>query len=175
MAGAAHKFYKDIIAAHEAGDREKLTAAGKELLDLIRGIDELLTTRPEFLLGRWLADAKRWATSDDERKLYEWNARNQITLWGPRDSVLHEYARKQWSGMLTGFYLPRWEMFLKRLDQSLADKQKFDADAFERDVRAWEEKWTRGTEEHPTAPTGDPVAIARKLWDKYGKLVLELK
>jgi len=175
MAGAAHKFYKDIIAAHEAGDREKLTAAGKELLDLIRGIDELLATRPEFLLGRWLADAKRWATSDDERKLYEWNARNQITLWGPRDSVLHEYARKQWSGMLTGFYLPRWEMFLKRLDQSLADKQKFDADAFERDVRAWEEKWTHGTEEHPTAPTGDPVAIARKLWDKYGKLVLELK
>ena len=33
--------------------------------------------------------------------------RNQITLWGPPDSGLHEYARKQWSGMLTGFYLPR--------------------------------------------------------------------
>ncbi|HSW45424.1 MAG TPA: alpha-N-acetylglucosaminidase TIM-barrel domain-containing protein [Phycisphaerae bacterium] len=175
MAGAAHKFYNDIIAAHQAGDREKLAAAGKELLDLIRDLDELLATRPEFLLGRWLADAKRWATNDEERKLYEWNARNQITLWGPRDSILHEYARKQWSGMLTGFYMPRWEMFLNRLRNALADKQEFDADAFERDVRAWEEKWTHGTEEYPTAPTGDPVAVARKLWYKYGKLVLELK
>jgi alpha-N-acetylglucosaminidase len=77
--------------------------------------------------------------------------------------------------MLAGFYLPRWEMFLKRLEQSLADKQKFDADTFERDMQIWEEKWTHGTEEYPTTPTGDPVAVARKLWDKYGKLVLEMK
>ena len=27
----------------------------------------------------------------------------------------------------------------------------------------------------PAEPAGDSVAVARKLWDKYGKLTLELK
>ncbi len=162
-----------IVQAYEAGDRAKLADAGREMTDLIRDIDALLATRPEFLLGRWLADAKRWATSDEERKLYEWNARNQITLWGPRDSVLHEYARKQWSGMLTGFYLPRWELFLKRLDEALAAGKKLDADAFEHEITGWEEQWTHATEEYPAEPTGDSVKTARKLWDKYGQRALD--
>lgn len=30
-------------------------------------------------------------------KLYEYNARNQITLWGPNGEII-DYANKQWSG-----------------------------------------------------------------------------
>lgn len=33
-----------------------------------------------------------------EKKLYEYNARNQITLWGPRGEIV-DYANKQWAGM----------------------------------------------------------------------------
>lgn len=29
--------------------------------------------------------------------LYEYNARNQITLWGP-DGQIKDYANKQWAG-----------------------------------------------------------------------------
>lgn len=32
-----------------------------------------------------------------EDKLYEYNARNQITLWGPKGEIT-DYANKQWAG-----------------------------------------------------------------------------
>jgi Alpha-N-acetylglucosaminidase (NAGLU). len=32
-----------------------------------------------------------------EKQLYEYNARNQITLWGPRGEIV-DYANKQWAG-----------------------------------------------------------------------------
>jgi hypothetical protein len=32
-----------------------------------------------------------------EKQLYEYNARNQITLWGPHGEIV-DYANKQWAG-----------------------------------------------------------------------------
>jgi hypothetical protein len=34
-----------------------------------------------------------------EKQWYEYNARNQITLWGPRGEIV-DYANKQWAGMV---------------------------------------------------------------------------
>ena len=136
----AQTMYMDVVDAYTAQDREALRRAGQRYLELVRDMDRLLGTRREFLLGTWLRDAKRWATTDDERRLLEWNARNLITLWGPRDSVLHEYAYRQWSGLIRGFYLKRWEIFLDRLAKSLEAGKAFDAAEFEREIRAWEEE-----------------------------------
>lgn len=161
------KLHEQLVNACNAKDRRQLTEAGRRWLELTRDMDELLATRPEFLLGTWLADAKRWATNDRERRLYEWNARIQITLWGPKDSPLHDYAHKQWSGLLTGFYLPRWEQFLARLDKALEEGKEVDMAAWERDIREWEDKWTHATETYPTEPTGDSVAVAKSLYAKW--------
>lgn len=159
--------HEQLVQAYEAKDRQKLGDAGRRFLTLIRDMDELVATRREFLLGTWLDDAKRWATNDDERRLYEWNARNQVTLWGPKDSPLHDYAQKQWSGLLARFYLPRWEQFLSRLDRALEEGGEIDLAEWERDIQTWEERWTRGTESYPTEPAGDPVAVVRRLWSKW--------
>jgi hypothetical protein len=139
-------------------------------------LDDLLATRRELLLGRWLADARVWATTDAERRLFEWNARTQITLWGLPDSALHEYARKEWSGMLRGFYGARWGLFLDRLDAALASGGTFDADRFARDVRVWEDRWTHEVSDEascPAAPRGDAVAVARRLFAKYHSTLLD--
>jgi alpha-N-acetylglucosaminidase len=170
LAALAEVLADDVYDAYLRADRPALAAAGGRFLELIRDMDELLGTRREFLLGKWLADARRWATTDQERRLYEWNARNLITLWGPPDSGLHEYAQRQWSGLLGGFYLARWQMFLKRLDESLAENQPLDSRRFEHDVRAWEDKWTHQNEPYPAVPQGDPVAVSRRMWQKYGQL-----
>jgi len=159
--------YKQIVDAYQAGDRQRLVAAGGKLQELIRDMDTLLATRREFMLGPWLADAKRWATNEAERRLYEWNARNQITLWGPPNSWLHDYARKQWAGLLEAFYLPRWERFIRRLDEALAAGRAFDEEGFKKDMQEWEDGWTHGTEPYPTEPIGDSVRVARDLWAKY--------
>ena len=168
LSNLAFQFRKDVVSAYQRKDRQALDVASARFLQLIRDMDELLATREELLLGKWLADAKRWATNDEQRQLYEWNARNIITLWGPRNSPLHDYANKQWSGMLTGFYLPRWELFFTQLDKSLAHNRPFDASAYETKVRLWEEEWTHGHDEYPTTVQGDAVAISRRLYDRYG-------
>lgn len=159
--------YAAVVDAYRKKDSKALTEAGERFVELIRDLDDLLATRREFLLGRWLEDSKRWGTDEAERNFYQWNARNLITFWGPRDSVLHEYSEREWSGMLRGFYLPRWELMLARLQQSLADDKPLDAARLEADLRAWEERWTHGVETYPTAPQGDPLAVARRLWQKY--------
>jgi alpha-N-acetylglucosaminidase len=160
-------FAEQVQVAVQRADCAALEQAGRDLLGLADDLDALLATRPEFLLGRWLEDAKRWAANDDERRLYEWNARNIITLWGPRDSVLHEYASRQWSGMFSNFYRPRWEKYLEARRAALDSKQPFDNGRLEQELRTWEDQWTHRTEAHPTAPHGDPVATARRLWAKY--------
>jgi len=60
-----------------------------ELLNLLQLIDKLLSSDGHFLLGAWLEAAKNLSTSDEEQRLYEYNARNQITLWGPQGNVCH--------------------------------------------------------------------------------------
>ena len=169
LANLALQFRQEAVTAYEQKDRQALADASARLLQMIRDLDELAATRQELLLGKWLADAKRWSTNDEERQLYEWNARTIITLWGPRESLLHEYAHKQWSGLLTGFYLPRWERFFQALDAALAERKPFDANAYENAIRDWEVQWTHQTDLYPATPSADAVAVSRRLWEKYGK------
>jgi alpha-N-acetylglucosaminidase len=172
LTNLAPQFYADAVAAYRAGDVKRLAESAARYLGLLKDMDELLATRREFLLGKWLSDAKHWATSDAERKLYEWNARSLITLWGPRDSILHEYSQREWSGMLRGFYLPRWKMFFARLEESLARKKPLDEKRLESELRDWDAAWVHKTDAYPDGPAGDAVAVARRLWGNYGQLAV---
>ena len=105
------------------------------MLDLLRDLDVLVGTRPHMRLGRWIADARRWGTTDEERRLYEWNARNLITMWGTKCTEgqfddLNDYALRQWNGMFAGYDLPRWRDFLDRLTQSVRTRTPFDRAAY---------------------------------------------
>ena len=164
-------FQEQLRVGIQRSDRAALDAAGRDLLGLASDLDDLLATRPELLLGRWLEEAKRWADSAEERRLYEWNARNLITLWGPRDSILNDYASRQWSGMFRSFYGPRWERFIDAHRIALETKKPFVAASFDADLRAWEEQWCHRTDLFPTDPRGNAVATARRLLFKY-RLVL---
>lgn len=167
LAAVGATLYAQVAAAMQRNDLVAFDRARRSFLELFDDLDRLLATREEFLLGRWLADARRWGTTDAERRLHEWNARNLITLWGPRDSVLHEYAQRQWSGMLKDFYGERWRQFLDRRRAALGSGQPFDGPKFEADLRAWEEHWCQRTSSYPTQPHGNPVTMARRLLAKY--------
>lgn len=167
MSNRAAELYRPIVKAYEAGDAARLEEEGNAFLTLIDDLDTLLATRSEFLLGRWLAGARRWARSDEKRRLFEWNARNQIALWGPPDSRLHDYAAKQWAGLLRGFYKPRWERFLTALKSSLNAETPWDAEALENGLQAWEDSWTHETGRYAAEPRGDAVATAQGLFEEY--------
>lgn len=166
LSNHAATVHLDLIEAFQAKDAQAFAKASARFLGLIRDLDDLLATRPEFLLGRWLEDAKRWGTNNTEQKICQWNARRVLTLWG-QGPAIDDYARKEWSGMLNGYYLKRWEWYLRELGQSLKDQSAFNQNDFRRSLRAWMVSWSDGQESYPTEPTGDSVAIAGRLWEKY--------
>jgi alpha-N-acetylglucosaminidase len=147
-------------------DRKAFQAAAASMQDLIRDLDELLATRPEYLLGSWLEDARGWGENRAEKDRLEWNARRVLTMWGDQ-TVIRDYSRRQWSGMLTGFYLPRWERFFAAADAALASGGSFDPAAFDRELQEWERRWADRHESYPTRPHGDSLKVARRLWKKY--------
>ena len=53
------------------------------MVQILKDMEQLLASDPHFLLGDWLESAKAKATNSDESDLYEWNARTQISVWGP--------------------------------------------------------------------------------------------
>lgn len=157
-------------------DRVALLASEQRVLGLLAALDELVGTREEFLLGRWIADAKRWGTTDGERRLYEWNARNIVTLWGSsctegQNDDLNLYAYKEWQGMFSSYFRPRWQEFFTRLNRSLDTNVPFDRAPYAADMCEWEQAWSRQTDSFPTAPKGDAIAVARRLMREYHDLL----
>jgi alpha-N-acetylglucosaminidase len=176
---------RDVTAAYLSGNSAALAEASRRFLDLGNDLDALLETRREFLLGPWLDDAKRWATSDAERRLYEKNARLQITVWGPPapDALLFDYSNRQWAGLIRSYYLPRWEKYFAFLAAQPAapattryseDKLKKsynrpadNANPFYTDLAKWEQSWSDGTDTFPAQPSGNSVAVAGRLLTKW--------
>lgn len=73
---------KAIKASGQAGENAAYQQLTKRFLDLILLQDELLSTRPEFKVGTWIEMARKKGFTQEEKDLYEWNARVQITTWG---------------------------------------------------------------------------------------------
>jgi len=149
--------YRRMVAAYQAHDKAQFDAAARAFLNLIRSQDTLLSTRQEFLLGPWLVAANEMGHSDGEKSLCERNARTQITYWGPDDPAtdLHDYASKEWSGLLRDFYLVRWELFVRDLNRGFEEPTVGKIDYFD-----FEKRWTEQRSVYPTEPTGDAVEAA---------------
>ncbi len=161
-----------VETAYRQKNRPAVLRAERQVVGLLQDLDALVGTRKEFLLGPWIEDARRWGTSDAERALYEWNARNIITLWGTKctegqNDDLNLYAYKQWQGMFSGYFLPRWQEFFRRLNRSLQQGAAFDRAPFAADMCAWEQAWSERRDRYPTEPRGDALSISRRLFAKY--------
>lgn len=158
--------HRQALEAWKARDKARFQSASTRMLSLIHDLDELLATRPEYLLGRWLKDAKRWGGNKPERDKLEWNARRVITMWGEQP-LIRDYSRREWSGMLNDFYLPRWESFYAALSATFTNGGSFDAAAFDRELQDWERRWASEGKEYSTRPHGSSLAVSRRLWTKY--------
>ena len=165
-----------LDSIREATDEARTAMAGR-FLELILDQDRLLGTRTELRLGRWTEAARNLATTDDERTLYERNARMLLTTWGEHAQCergqLHDYANREWNGLLAAYYYPRWRAFF---DGGCVAQQWFND--FEwpfatGDTGAINHFLPDGTPyaygTFSAQPEGDEISIAQKLYDKYFK------
>ena len=171
LSNHAATLHGDLVKAAKEKDAKAFEESSQRFLQLIRDLDELLATRKEFLLGGWLEDAKRWGTADAERARFEWNARRVLTQWG-QTGALDDYARREWAGMLSDYYLKRWLWFLHEMGASIENGRPFDDKAFRDKLREWTAAWSDHTETYPTQPQGDSIEVARRMWTKYAAQII---
>ncbi len=167
----AESTHTQMVEAVQAQDAAAFDQHAARFLQIVKDLDALLATRPEFLLGRWIDSARRHGATPQEADHLEWNARTLITLWGPRDSPLHDYSCRYWAGLVGGFYLGRWQLFVQHVHDALQTGAAFDADSFEQTVRDFEEQWTHATTPQPVETTGDSLAQARRCHAVYRSLL----
>lgn len=151
VANHARTVYEQSMSAFKAKEKKTFEQAKTEFLQLLQLQDKLLSTDKHFLLGHWLEQAKHYPVDSKDVPLTEKNARLLITIWGPYDpkTKVHDYANKEWSGLLNDFYLPRWQRFYQDLSQQMEGKAPEDIDYF-----AMERAWTEQTKAYSTRPTG---------------------
>lgn len=155
--------YRVLVDAYKAGDRELFKLSSDRFLRLILMQDRLLATRPEFKVGRRLESARNLGSTEEEKDWYEWNARVQITTWGNRvaadDGGLHDYAHREWNGLLRDFYYLRWKTWLDEQLKSFEGGQPKAIDFY-----ALEEPWTLKHNSYASEAEGNPVDIACEIY-----------
>ncbi|MDQ1006628.1 alpha-N-acetylglucosaminidase [Streptomyces sp. V4I23] len=163
MANRSRTLLPQIKAAYDAKDLALFRRLAAEWQDDLALLDELLATDSRFLLGPWLKDATSWGTTDAERAAAEFDARSVLTTWGHRSGSdnggLRDYANREWSGLVSGFYAKRWALYLDSLDTALATGRAPAAI----DWFAWENAWNQQRDRYPVEPSGDPVAKAAEV------------
>lgn len=157
--------YPIMIDAYKAGEKELFAAASQRFLELILLQDKLLASRPEFKVGTWIEKARNLGTTPEEKDLYEWNARVQVTTWGNRVAAdkggLRDYAHKEWNGLLRDFYYNRWKVWI---DCQKAQLDGAPVNAI--DFYATEEPWTKQTNPYSSQAEGDVIAVAKEVYAK---------
>jgi len=172
LANYASPLQQQIASDYSRRDINAFKKHSHEFLALIDDLDTLLATHHYFLLGKWISDARNWGASDKEKNLYEFNARDLVTLWGDKESELHEYSNRQWSGLLKDFYKPRWEQFFEAVEKSMLAGRELDAGSFEKNIKTWEWQWVNSTKEvYTPKENGNSFEVARMLFQKYYPLV----
>ncbi len=158
---------QEFAAAYYAEDREAWENYKNEFITLMDDMDNLLASHPDFLLGRWLESARALGKDAAEKDLFEMNARDIVTLWTGKDCTIHEYASKEWAGLISGFYKPRWVKFFDEIERCWACGEEFDAEAFDKEIAEWEWNWVNSHDEYPSAADGDCVETAVRIFNSY--------
>ncbi len=150
----------------EQKDKLRFIATRDSFLNIILDIDQLLGTNRNFRLGNWteraraIADEMPNTTAADRDWLELNNARTLITTWGDRYPAegggLRDYSYREWQGMLSDYYYPRWRTWFEHAMQPTDGW--FDME--------W--SWAHNASLNYSAkPQGSSIKVAKKLMKKY--------
>lgn len=183
MANLGQAIHKKAAEAFATNDKAAFSLHSGRFLELLRDMDTLLRTRAEFNFDKWLMDARSWGTTETEKDLLEKNATALVTVWGADgDPLIFDYSWREWSGLIEGYYLKRWEKFYAMLQDHLNAGKKyteeglpqthgreaFRANNFYDQLGNWELGYVSTPNKARTPVTaGDEIEIAEKMYRKY--------
>lgn len=187
MTNLGQAIHKEAAKAFIAKDKKAFVLHTERFKQLMRDVDELLRTRPEFNLDKWISDARSWGTTEEEKNYFEKDATTLVTIWG-RDNdtpIIFDYSWREWSGLIDGFYLKRWEKFYDMLWTHLENgtsyqeeglpqvhgREAFRANDFYNELGNWEFEFVSKTNKARTPVIqGDEIEVAQRMYKKYSEL-----
>lgn len=191
MSNLGQGIHKKVAEAFKNKDKSAFKLHSGRFLQLLKDTDRLLRTRPEYNFDKWLADAREWGNTEEEKNLYEQNATALVTIWGLGTNgppVIFDYSWREWSGLIEGFYLPRWQKFHDMLEKNLDagtdyvekglpqahGREAFFANDFYKELGEWELKYVNTYNKARTpAIQGNDVEVAKEMFLKYSELAHE--
>ncbi|MDO4210207.1 MAG: alpha-N-acetylglucosaminidase [Bacteroidales bacterium] len=117
MSDYSKSLLASVKSANDKKNTELFAQRRDKFLQLILDTDRLLGTNRMFRLGNWTETARRAAAEIQGATTAtpDWyeldNARTLITTWGDKgasDWGLRDYSYRQWQGLLSDYYYPRW-------------------------------------------------------------------
>ena len=112
LADKAREQLPRVKAAFDARDSAAFNRESEAYLQLIRDTATILATSEDFLLGRFLEGAEAKGGKNTKARAEMRNAMLQlITTWTPANGMLNDYAHRQFSELMSHYYLKRWEAF----------------------------------------------------------------
>lgn len=139
IADDADTVLKKLGAAYEQKNKDDFNKETKSFLQLIDETNDLLNTNDYYKLSTYLMQAEAAGNTSAEKKNNLLNALMLVTYWGgndPKEDHLHEYAYKEWGGLMNVFYKKRWQLYFDGLR-----KQLNGAAAPKIDFFRWERNW----------------------------------
>ncbi|MBP1640114.1 MAG: Alpha-N-acetylglucosaminidase [Bacteroidetes bacterium] len=167
------KIYSQITDSYRKKDLNSFQKYSDQFIRLGLEIDSLLGTRHEFLLGNWISDASKTGKTQSEKDYYTRDAREIITIWHKGGGGLTDYSNRQWNGLISSYYIPRWQEFFNRLKRCLQTQTPFDEKEFTQWGAVFEQNWVDNNHESFTTKTqSDPVVLSEQLIYKYKNSIL---
>lgn len=154
LSNTAQNIYEKMISALDKKQVSEFKDCSKAFLKLADCMESVTSCSEYYMLGRWIAQAENLAANTDDfsKMLYIMNAKSLITTWGSYNQCetggLHDYSNRQWSGLISDYYKPRWERWINARINELEGRE------FEKDINwfDFEWGWVRESKSYSTKP-----------------------
>lgn len=180
LANSAQEYHKAMVQALQDKNSAQFDIVSQQFLDMMKLQDRILATNEDFLVGKWIEQARTMlADADDYTKdLFEFNARSLITTWGGQKNAnnggLRDYSNRQWAGITSDYYYPRWEKWINDAKTSLANNTAMPSTNWF--LMEWEWANQKSDEGHSYAISAsgeDLKDLANQVYDNYRLTNLE--
>jgi alpha-N-acetylglucosaminidase len=152
--------------AYNSSNVDSLRLVGNKMKNVLQDIDALLACHPTFSLKDWIVAARAMGIDSAEKDYFEKNARTILTVWGGEGGLV-DYASREWAGLVSNYYAPRWIKFIDKVTDCVAHHQKFDQDAFSKERLDFDWKFIEPTTMLEYPQSTDGIALAKKIYKKY--------
>lgn len=95
------------------------------------------------------------------------NAKNQITLWGPHGEI-NDYSTRQWNGLVGDYHFHRWTEYLKTVEACVVENRTLSLGDYHERMMQYGYNWDKQDgASYPEKPVDDCVVVGNSVYEKY--------